>query len=200
MGLVFFYVDGHNLYHGAGEGRRWLSLPLLASLILGKLGGELEVAKIHYFTSEYSTKGKAGPKQQTYLRVLAQHKPLVEVHLGRFEPKKRTCNSCNHEQTRPEEKETDVSIGCQMLHDVYNNKHFHTAVLLSGDGDFVPAIRFVDKAKKRAVVLNPRGKNYWRFQEIAPESFPLLPEMYDECLLPDRVKDGEGFLVRPKEW
>ena len=49
-------------------------------------------------------------------------------------------------------KEDDIRLALQMLKDAYNNK-FDTALLFSGDGDFVPLPEFLkEKGKKMEVV------------------------------------------------
>lgn len=51
------------------------------------------------------------------------------------------------------QKATDVAIASRMVADV-SNDHYDVAVLISGDGDFVPAVEMVQDYGKRVEVAS----------------------------------------------
>ncbi|MEI6504042.1 MAG: NYN domain-containing protein, partial [Armatimonadota bacterium] len=61
------------------------------------------------------------------------------MRLGRFKAKTLTCPLCGRRFVRYEEKETDVALGVDLV-ELVSQELRDTAVLVSGDGDLVPAV------------------------------------------------------------
>ena len=57
---------------------------------------------------------------------------------------------------KEEQKEVDVSLACEMLEHALMN-HFDVAIVVSGDRDFVPAMKKVQAAGKRVEVASFEG-------------------------------------------
>ena len=151
------YIDGFNLYYGAliGSRNKWLNLQQYFSLLRQADG----IQRIRYLTALI-----AGPRrenQEAYLRALSTL-PLVEIRLGKFKDRSFVCRvkSCDYGGRRrfyqPEEKQTDVAIGVQILEDAYENR-CDRFVVVSGDSDLLPAINAVKRlfSKKEIVVYVP---------------------------------------------
>lgn len=171
------YIDGFNLYYGACRhpGRRWLD----PSALCGRLLPNDEVQEIAFCTANVK-KDPADPgkqdRQRIYHRALRTI-PNLEVHLGRFVPKRVRGRLIDHAKGEPqervvetyEEKGTDVNIASLLLKDAFE-KRFESAVVISNDGDLKMPIQIVrsdlglpvtvvnpilDPAKRRSAALSP---------------------------------------------
>ena len=201
------YVDGFNLYYGAlcGTGHEWLDLDRLFRL----LRPHDDVRLIRYFSALLT--GPDRIPQQSYLRALAT-RPRVQTTLGRFKLRRVRCRvpACPLPGVRRfstfEEKRTDVTIGIQMVDDVYRNQ-CDQLVLVSGDSDLVPAVRLVKERfpLKRVLVYVPsRHPMRGAAVELRGEadSSRLLPlQLLAHAQFPDTLIDPQGRRIRrPREW
>lgn len=80
------YIDGFNFYYGAIRGTpwKWLDAYILFQKILGH---QNKLLKVKYFTARIQPSAKdPGVKirQDTYLRALQAHNPLIELYFGHF--------------------------------------------------------------------------------------------------------------------
>lgn len=199
------YVDGFNLYRGMHDARgrrgQWLDLEHLLESFLGP-GQQLDV--VHYFTAMVHGPGQV--RQQAYLDALAAHCPKVIPHVGRFQIKQHRCRACGATWTSYEEKESDVSLGVQMVEDAA------TAVvdeswLVSGDSDMAPAVRSIRRIAAAAQrdhrivsIFPPRRGSQTLTQEtdLTLRIFDKVPERHQ---LPDPVSDAAGNTIsRPVHW
>jgi hypothetical protein len=91
---VVAYVDGFNLDHGlkAKHGRRYLWLDLEA-LVASLLKRDQRLEAIKYFTASVRDDLPARARQSTYLAALSAHTG-VQIIVGRFQEKHRTCWKC----------------------------------------------------------------------------------------------------------
>ncbi len=80
------YVDGFNFYYGQIKDTKWKWVDLVA-LFRNVLGPENDLVKLKYFTARVrpspSDQG-VNLRQETYLRALQAHCPLVEIVYGHF--------------------------------------------------------------------------------------------------------------------
>ena len=93
----------------------------------------------------------------------------VKVVDGRFGKKdvKVSCKYCKRDfsYVKYEEKETDVALGMQVVHDV-NTKALEKIIIVSGDTDFVPIINYVlRKTNVKVKVLVPMNHKAFRYSE-----------------------------------
>jgi hypothetical protein len=170
------YIDGFNLYYGACRhpGRRWLNLAALCERLLPND----EVQEIAFCTANVK-KDPADPgkqdRQRIYHRALRTI-PNLEIHLGRFVPKRvkgRLVDRAEGESLERvvetfEEKGTDVNIASLLLKDAFE-KRFESAVVISNDGDLKMPVQIarsdlglpitvvnpiLDAAKRRSAALS----------------------------------------------
>ncbi|MFZ5979548.1 MAG: NYN domain-containing protein, partial [Candidatus Zixiibacteriota bacterium] len=102
-----------------------------------------------------------------------------------------------------EEKKTDVNIACSIISKATNNE-YDTALLLSGDTDFEPAISTVQQLfKKDIIVAVPNKKIAGSIKSIVPKGHCVTIREKDlACsLLPDPIKLPDGKIITcPLEW
>lgn len=154
---VYVYVDGFNLYYRAlkGTAHKWVNLEELAKRILSPAD---QVVKIRYFTARVSSRAgdpDAPRRQQLYLNALASL-PAVEIHYGRFLPKKKwrplVATGRFVEIHDTEEKGSDVNLATRLLHDAWLGS-YETALVFSQDTDLIEPIRIVAQELKIPVGL-----------------------------------------------
>lgn len=201
------YVDGFNLYYGAliGSNNKWLDLQRYFTL----LRQADDIKRIRYFTALVT--GPTRGNQEVYLRALSTL-PLVEVRLGRFKDKSFQCRvaACDYGGRRrfqqPEEKQTDVAIGVQILEDAYEDR-CDRFVVVSGDSDLLPAINAVKRLfpKKEIVIYVPsRDKTRGSATELraAANKDRTLPQaLLRRSQFAASIPDGYGGqIVKPESW
>ena len=149
---VNFYIDGFNFYHrirdfldAGGADYRWLDYRALCESLLGP--GEV-LGEVFFFT--------AVPRHREREMTL-RHNAFVSAL------KSRGVRVVEGVFRRAKEKMTDVAIAAQMVADAYEDG-FDICFLLSGDSDFVPAVRAVRmRAKKTVGLVTPPHQ-----RDIAP--------------------------------
>lgn len=117
---------------------------------------------------------------------------------GNFKRSLRHCSKNKVHCPFREEKQTDVSIGVNVVADAFLNI-YDRLVLLTADTDQIPAIKMVKThfPRKRITWLAPPG----RMQEtrelgnLIPDRAELKPGLIGNCRLPNNVKDDQGVVV-----
>lgn len=150
------YIDGFNAYNGikAAELRncRWLDWAAYAAALVD--GDDLTV---RYFTAVVNTPLDARERQNHYLRALRANGGL-DIIEGKFMARNMECPDCGHTWKRPKEQFTDVNIAIAMTHDAREGS-LDRAMLISGDSDLVPAVRYVQDLGIQVInVAPPRRK------------------------------------------
>jgi uncharacterized LabA/DUF88 family protein len=200
---VAVYVDGFNLYYGLrtrhGRQHLWLDLQALAASLL-RPGQVLQ--RVTYFTARVRDNPDALQRQADYLDALSSHSPLVHIVDGRFQEKDRRCQSCGHQWTVFEEKETDVNIAISLVEDAVRDR-YDTAILLSGDSDLIPAIKAAKRlaAPKRVIVAFPPNRHSAELKLVADGFLHVGINKVRNSQLPEQVVNRAGVtLSRPKHW
>ena len=127
--------------------------------------------------------------------------------MGKFKDKDRYCWRCKNQWQDHEEKETDVNIALYLYRGAVGDE-YDLALLVSGDSDLVPAIRFVKTkfTEKGIRVLTPVGRN--NSGELVhaaggPAMGRKIKEVHIEnSLLPASLSNelGEIVATRPSEY
>lgn len=145
-GLEIF-VDGSNFLPAmrqAGIAHN-VDLGVLARRLTKHFSGH-HLVKLHYFTAASPHPHSASYRnQQRFFEALSRNAG-VELVLGRLEPRGRD----EFGRVRYEEKETDVNLAVRMLAGAYEAR-YGTALLVSGDTDFVPLVRAVQDLGKAVI-------------------------------------------------
>jgi uncharacterized LabA/DUF88 family protein len=199
---VVAYVDGFNLYHGlkAKHGRRypWLDLEVLVTSLLKP---DQQSEAIRHFTASVRDDPPALARQATYLGALRAH-TSVEIVVGRFQEKHRTCWKCGATWRTYEEKETDVSIAVSLLEDGVVGR-FDTALLLSADSDLCPAVRALKRLRPQArvVAVFPPRRHSDDLRAACDATFTLGDTKIRRAQLPPVVTASDGTAyARPSRW
>jgi hypothetical protein len=199
---VIVYIDGFNLYFGLKSKKwqkfLWLDLREL-SLQLLKPQQTLRFTK--YFTAKVTHNPAKEKRQKIFLEAL-ETLPDFNIFYGKYQINKRRCNNCNYVDDVPSEKMTDVNIAVEMLSDAYQDK-FDTAILVSADGDLVPAIRAVKHLfpHKRIVAAFPPDRDSFEIRDSVDGYFRVGRGIFARSQFAKKVRKCNGYILqRPSKW
>ncbi len=137
---VMVFIDGSNLYHVLTQscGRHDIQFDKFAL----KLANGRQLQRIYYYNirQESDTNPNVGFEQQKFLDSLYDT-PYVEVRLGIWKQRGDTMV----------EKGVDVMLATDLVTHAYND-HYDTAIVVSGDADFYPALQAVKDVGKHIEV------------------------------------------------
>jgi uncharacterized LabA/DUF88 family protein len=184
MSGVHVYIDGYNFYCGINHPGwlkyGWCNFSKLAKRLAERAFGSLfPVEEVKYYTApvrlgrQENTRGES-ERQQMWLDAIRTETPGVKIIEGRWQ-------KIGNEPR--EEKETDVNIAVDMQWDTVRSGRM---ILVSGDSDFIPAIRGARRAGKPVVVFLPPNTD--RYQ--SPRDCPFrIEEIRKEDLADCRLQE-----------
>ena len=202
---VVVFVDGFNLYHFIHNHKRyrrykWLDLNSLSGKFLPPSAA---IQKIVYFSAYPFWNPSKVKRHQLYVKILESNN--IVVNLGYFKKVKRRVNllnRCSIEILTHEEKETDVSIGIEMILAAHRNE-FDIALLISGDTDFRPAIKAIKDnfPEKKVWIVVPDKKLAASLDQLADRCSVIKERHLSGSQYPERIRLRSGQEVtRPKKW
>jgi len=207
MNRIAVYIDGYNLYHSLENGfydLLWLDIERLSKTFIDDINGSIdtEITFIKFFTAIWKNMPESVEHHENYFNALeATSGKKVIQYLGKFNKVAEQCPRCHETIYSQKEKHSDVNLALHMLNDAIYNE-YDTALLISGDSDFVPAIRMIKGAYKNVIVnvLFPPGTVNTDLSSIADYSIEMSEKILEECQLPEVVfKNGTTF-SKPPEW
>lgn len=157
MERVTIYIDGANFYHGVRSiDRRYTDFKFDFEKFCNKLANKRKLVKVKYYNAPL--KFQLNPeicKQQQRLFSRLSKNPLFEINLVK---RQKVSQDGNPEQHKI--KGDDIKLAIDMVDDAHQNK-FDVAVLISGDGDFVPLVdKIRELGKKIENVHFPKSISY----------------------------------------
>ncbi len=123
------------------------------------------------------------------------------VELARFKEKWVWCDGCRQTRLRHEEKETDVALAVKLI-ELFCERKCDSAIIMTGDTDIAPAVRFVQHyyPTKRVAFLFPYGR---KNKELAKQALSrkITKEQYLKYQFPSTVTLADGSLrPKPTSW
>ncbi len=145
---VTIFIDGANLFHGLISDLKRTDLDY-SKFVDSILNGR-QLSRVYYYTAlpDQGIDPDKYKKQQGFCTALNK-KPYFKVVFGRLEPRKAGYV----------EKGVDVALAIDLCTLV---ETFDTAVIVSGDGDFVKAVEFIQRLGKHVEVYST--KSNWSHQ------------------------------------
>lgn len=146
-GKTICFIDDRNIYHGQVESGWKIDWERFMKL----LSPDGEVWQVYYFASESDP---PSPGETNYYQVLKERLrwEVLTYPLGK---RTLTCSQCNHTHTAPAEKGVDVGLATKMLM-LGINKAYETAVLISGDRDYLETVKFIKGLGLRVEIISWR--------------------------------------------
>ena len=200
-------IDGFNLYHalvdlGANH-LKWLDLRAICQTFAPS--PDFTITEILYFSAYATWRTASYSRHRRYIAALEA--TGVTPVMGKFKEKERRCRKCGSVWRDHEEKETDVNIALYLYRGAINDQ-YDRALLISGDSDLGPAVRFVkhEFPQKIIRVIAPPGRRHsMELVQAAggrSNAKSMQPIHLSRCLLPQEVKDDAGNVAatRPSEY
>ena len=168
-GKTICFVDNSNIFLG-GKNAGW-------TVDWGKFGQYLSktdsVWQTHFFASEQDP-----PKaMQTTFYQYIKNTLRWELHLYELGKRRTNCSKCGNSITTPTEKGVDVGLATKMLV-LGVNRAYETAILVSGDRDYLETVQYIKSLGLRVEVVS------WR-QSLSPQ---LNPESSSPIIFLDDIK------------
>ncbi len=207
---VIAYIDGFNLYFGMKELNfqryYWLNLQ---KLIETYLAPDQILIKVKYFSSDIVTSNTRKKKrQEAYFNALSTLNNF-EIIKGRYFCNTKDCDiydilrdGCGGVYDNSAEKMTDVNIALSIVLDSIGDL-FDVAILVSGDMDLYPAVKFVrDQYPTKSIsVFFPPARENIEFGKIASGKLTIGRKRLKESQFPDVLHNKIGDIInRPVEW
>lgn len=195
---VAIFIDGSNFYHGLKDyiGNTRVDFKKLADLLCG----DRELIRIYYYNVPVNQ--EAFPDiykdQQRFFGGLNTI-PYFELKLGRLEKRtakldkealiktfggdiaKQILEKWGESIVTYVEKGVDIDLATDMLRLAYNNA-YDTAVIVTGDGDFVSAIKGVKDMGKHVENANFKDGKGYHIRAVCDKFISLDRDFLKSCL------------------
>ena len=180
MKKVVLFIDGNNFYYGLksiyGDDKHLTNFNFnkLGQILAGK---NREFLRAFYYNAslDYSDDQAKYWKQQKFFDKI-RNTDKVKLVLARLQ-KRKIKGTAKHYYVV---KGDDIHIAVDMVKGTYEGT-FDIAVLVSGDGDFVPAVKVVqEKGKSVENAYFPKSLS-WHLKQECDSSIHLTKEILDKC-------------------
>lgn len=145
-GKTICFIDDQNIFHGQrGNGWRidWHKLINFLS------PGDEEIWQVYYFGGEREDQSEG---ESNYFQFL---KEQMRWEVSTYPLGKKTirCINCGESHTHLAEKGVDVGLATKML-TLGINKAYETAILISGDRDYLETVQFIKGLGLRVEIIS----------------------------------------------
>lgn len=200
---VACFVDGFNLYHAIDDLRKnqkplhylkWLNLKKLAHAFIRP---SLEtITDVHYFSAYAFWLSDASARHKQY--VAALESVGVNVKLGQFKNKSRSCKQCKSNWIGHEEKESDVNFAVELLNRTWKNE-FDRAIIVTADTDIVPVLQMIKKdhpcLELTAAIPEKRYGKAIALRDACHNSMRIKEDHLLKSLFAETIFDGAGKIL-----
>lgn len=171
---VMIFIDGNNFYHASNTFLKQppkLKYDLLSELAVNKRLNRYLLRTYYYTVNE--------PHQQSLINVLKNTSRFSVNHEGYL--KKTPIPGSRPVQYHIEEKRTDVNLTTDLLIGAYMNS-YDTAIIFSGDTDYLSPIKEIQRIGKIVELVVPRGQAIRReVRETVDDIYDLVEADYSHC-------------------
>ena len=186
-----------------GKSTKWLNIRSLCESYLYLFGRDSRYEESYYYSALAHHIKDPNTVSRHQMLIDCLKSTGVKVEIARFKPKEIRCKNCHLLFTRHEEKETDVALSVKFIELLWQNS-CDTAVLVTGDTDISPAIRFAQKyfPKKRIGILFPYFRHNKELQKLVGGlGFKISKEQYVSHQFPNPVILSDGSIrTKPNSW
>ncbi|MFH1359365.1 MAG: NYN domain-containing protein [archaeon] len=179
MEKVILFIDGSNFYYGLKS--IYEDSKELSYFNFKKFGdflaGKRKLIRVLYYNAplDYSEDKKKYAKQQRFFEKV-KNTEKVKLILSRLQKRKIKGTSKFYYVIKGD----DIHIAVDMVKGAYEDS-FDTAILVSGDGDFVPAINIVQDKGKEVENAYFKKSMSWYLKQTCDSSINLTKEVLDNC-------------------
>ena len=195
MDRVAIFIDGSNFYHALKNayGKAAIKFDQLA-LALTNRSPERRLLRVHYYNAAYDqgTDAAAYAKQQRFFGYL-RRTPYLSLSLGRLERRRLEIDPAARKQIEPilgsplpdhtyVEKGVDTQLAVDMVKLAVANT-YDVAILVSGDGDFAPAVEFVKQLGKHVELGRVKDCPCDRLRDACDVEVAIDEDLLRDCWL-----------------
>jgi len=149
---VYVFIDGGNLYKSMRDHLSYTRINI-NRFSEGLCGTSRRLVKICYYNAPLNQQeNPSGYKEQQKFFSALRKTSYLELRLGNLRKRERKflCPECQKETTFPYwiEKGVDVRLAVDLLGYAFDDQ-YDTAILITQDGDFVPAVQEVQRLHKK---------------------------------------------------
>jgi uncharacterized LabA/DUF88 family protein len=179
MKRVVLFVDGSNFYYGL----KWLygDSKELSSFNFLKFGTKLaenrNLIRVYYYNAplDYKNNPEKYAKQQKFFnKISATDK--TKLVLSRLQKRKIKGTDKFYYVVKGD----DIHLASDMIKGAYENM-YDEAILVSGDGDFIPSIKIVQEKGKIVENAYFKPSLSWHLKQECDKSVRLTKEILDSC-------------------
>lgn len=179
MEKVILFIDGSNFYYGLkniyGNSKE------LNKFDFKKLGeilaGNRELLSIYYYNAplDYNENPERYAKQQKFFEKIKSIEK-IKLILSRLQKRKIKGTDKFYYAVKGD----DIHIASDMIKGAYENL-YDVAILVSGDGDFIPAVEIVQERGKGVENAYFKSSLSWHLKQKCNKSIRLTKEILDKC-------------------
>ena len=179
MERISIFIDGNNFYfglrkfYGINKSLKKFNFQKFANFLAGKR----EISDIFYYNAKLDKEQnlKKYKSQQEFFKIVRK---IPNFHLILCKLLKRNIRGTNKFYYIL--KEDDIHMAVDMVECAGENK-FDTAIVVSGDGDFVPAVEAVKRKGKKVENVYFKGSSSRNLKGHCHKSLELKREILDSC-------------------
>ena len=186
---VRVYLDGFNFYyqysHSLKYDFKWVDPWTLTEERLRETLDDFRLEQLTIYTAR-PVDGDSRQRQRAYLDTLE----------NAYEGRVRTVRG-RHRGDPPREKQTDVNLAVDIVDDAHT-KAYDVGVLVSGDTDFVGALKKAKLRGYRMILITPHARNMELSDEVAKAD--TLRGFPKEMFLRHSLTKKAGDRRKPPSW
>ena len=187
MKRVSIFIDGNNFYHGLKyiykEDKKTIDFNFKDFCDL--LSNEREIINIFYYNAKLD-KSKNINKYNSQERFFNKLKEIPKLKLILCKLLKRKLSGTDKYYYVL--KEDDINMAVDIVEGVCGNL-FDTAIIVSGDGDFVPAVKAVQRKNKSVENVYFKQSSSRHLKDYCNNSFELTKEILDKFFIETKLKE-----------
>jgi len=180
MKKVVLFIDGNNFYYGLksiyGDDKHLTNFNFnkLGKILAGK---DREFLRAFYYNAslDFSDDQEKYWKQQRFFDKI-RNTDKVKLILARLQKRKIKGTAKYYYVVKGD----DIHIAVDMVKGTYEST-FDIAILVSGDGDFVPAVKIVQEKGKSVENAYFQKSLSWHLKQECDSSIHLTKEILDKC-------------------
>jgi len=166
---VVVFIDGSNFYHALKSDFGDAKIDF--EKLVGKLVGARRLVRIYYYNAPVNqTREPDRAKAQQRFFDQIQRVPYLTLKLGRLEPRGAVQI----------EKGVDIVIAVDLIKYAHSDT-YDTAILISGDSDFVPAVIAVQDLGKHVEMACAHSGLSDLLRKTCDRIVELTPDLLSDC-------------------
>jgi len=189
-GKTIVFIDNSNIFHGSKAAGWRIDAKALVELIEDRG----EVWQVFFFAA---VTDPPRYQQTSFYRFLKNdlHFETTILPLGQ---KTTTCRHCGRAHTTYVEKGVDVALATKML-TLANSNTFETAVLVSGDKDYLETVKAIKAQGKRVEIYSWRGALSNELRSESSDDVVFLDDVRHRIELTEVTDQEAARLENPEE-